>query len=116
MFCSQCGNKCEDDAKFCGKCGTPIFITNAYLNGRERIQSNAMSLNNSRQTNTSMPLAIRILLALVTVGIVATIIVSVAKNQSLNHTGSHSLLLITAMISGLIIRSVFSVLFRKKRP
>lgn len=26
MFCSNCGNKIENDAQFCGKCGTSIKV------------------------------------------------------------------------------------------
>ena len=28
MFCSNCGNQLADDAKFCGKCGTPVDTFN----------------------------------------------------------------------------------------
>ena len=24
MYCSNCGNKIEEDEKFCGKCGQPV--------------------------------------------------------------------------------------------
>lgn len=27
MFCVKCGNKLDDDARFCSKCGTPVTVT-----------------------------------------------------------------------------------------
>ncbi len=29
IFCEQCGNKLNDGAKFCGKCGTPVAVGQA---------------------------------------------------------------------------------------
>ncbi len=44
MFCSKCGNKLVDVAKFCNKCGTPVTSNGLYPTG---------SSNSSRLMNKS---------------------------------------------------------------
>ena len=49
MFCSKCGNKIEDGAKFCDSCGNAIVV--------EQLGKNA-SATVSRKSNKKLPVII----------------------------------------------------------
>lgn len=40
MYCEKCGNKLEDDAKFCNLCGTPVPIEEDVFRGKEANRNN----------------------------------------------------------------------------
>ena len=46
-FCSNCGNQLPDDAKFCGKCGTPVSAQNGI-----NIESRVVYQNSVEQSST----------------------------------------------------------------
>lgn len=54
MFCSKCGNKIEDGAKFCDSCGNAVAV--------ERLGTNA-SATVARKNNKKLPVILGICVA-----------------------------------------------------
>ena len=40
MYCEKCGNKLEEDAKFCNLCGTPVPLEEDVFRGKEAARNN----------------------------------------------------------------------------
>lgn len=112
MFCSHCGNKCIEHANFCGKCGTSMNKIGVFQDQGTSIQTNSISSNYSRQTQTSNPLRIKILFAILAVFMVVMIDAIVIVNF-IDLRGSHYPLIFIAMLSGTLLTGIFSFLFKK---
>ena len=62
MFCSKCGNKMEDGAKFCNSCGSALVA--------EQLETNA-SATVSRKINKKLPVIITVCIVFIMVAVIS---------------------------------------------
>ncbi len=72
MYCENCGNKIEEDEKFCGKCGQPVSNNN--------IEKNTTTKPHIKIKFTNLML----LIGIVTIVFMMIIFITVSKNNSLD--------------------------------
>lgn len=86
MFCRFCGEKNEDEAIFCKKCGSNIRLNNKYNNTYTNGQYSNFNANQIENKPLSMWVyfAYRLLFAIPIVGIIAILIIGLGNTRNIN--------------------------------
>lgn len=89
MYCENCGVKLEEDARFCGSCGTPVKREKPPVREEDKVKKEAVPSQDAPKKKKDNKKMIMILAAVIVLAIIAGIFMAIGGSKSEKEYDDH---------------------------